>query len=97
MHYWKDLESRREGERDFERWGRPDSFRSRYRFDDSDQAYFNGYDDAERRDRERREELRAEEEAEERRMRRRAEERRMEAEPEAYLEEQAMRGEEVDT
>lgn len=92
MNYWEERESRRKGECDFDRWGRPDPFRSRY-FSDADRAYFDGYDAAERKDRERREELRAEEEAEERRMRRRAEERRIEADYEAYCEQQAMRGE----
>jgi hypothetical protein len=77
-------DSERDGERDFERYGRPSYERSRY--DDDDRCYFRGYDDAERKEEERQEERRQEERAEERRMARRAEERRIEADEEAHYE-----------
>jgi hypothetical protein len=84
MGYWdRDCrEERREGERDYERFGRPNYERSRY--GDGDGCYFNGYDEAEAEDRRRREQRAEEEAAEERAHARRMQERRDE---EAYYEE----------
>ena len=44
--FWRDMDDRRDGERDSERYDREDPFRSRY--DGKSDAYFNGYDSAER-------------------------------------------------
>ena len=82
MSIWgfgRDAEERREGERDYDRYRRPDPWRSRY--DGKSDEYFRGYDAAEREERE------AEEAAERRREERRRQERREEQEYEAYSEE----------
>jgi hypothetical protein len=63
--YWQDRDEYDAGERDYERYHREDPFRSRY--DGKSDAYFDGYDHAER-DARRRQEEREEEEAAERRM-----------------------------
>jgi hypothetical protein len=74
----------REGERDFERNGRPDYSRDKYSY--KDENYFGGFERAqeeqERKDRDRREEERYEEECEERRaQQRREDERQQEEQP----------------
>lgn len=76
----------RDGERDYEHYGRADWERNRW--DDSDRCYFNGFDEAERAEERRREERREEEAAEERRADRRAQERAEERRDEEAREEQ---------
>ena len=65
MSRWS--EDYKQGERDFERRGRPEMERDKWAsYDTPDRDYFDGYKDAERKDEERREELRQEEAREER-------------------------------
>jgi hypothetical protein len=66
--YWRDHDEYEAGQRDYERYHREDPFRSRC--DRMSDAYFDGYDHAERAER-RRQEEREEEEAAERRMKER--------------------------